>query len=371
MVPSHHCSVFARLRLTTLARPLLAVSVVASLVVGLTIGADARPAPIGQDPVNPGAVYSGDFPDPGVLRIGRTYYAYSTTSDGLNVPMLWSRDLRHWRAAPGSPSNPRGDALPRVPRWSTGESTPDGRMHTTTWAPSVVRLGPGRYVMSYATEVHGAKGTRMCVSIATATSPFGPFVDRTSTPTVCPARGAIDPQIYKAPNGRPWLLWRADHFPALLITQPMNWSGTSVLASGKRRVLARVAQRWEGSIIENPAMIRYRHRWYLFYSANSYASPRYGIGYLICKRWNGGCRRPQNGPLLRTGGAISGPGGGTPFLDSGGHLRLAYHAWTTGAVGYPDSVKCRKAPQGCAQRRLRVALLFATKRGTLRVMSRR
>ena len=41
------------------------------------------------------------------------------------------------------------------------------------------------------------------------------------------------------------------------------------------------------------------------------------------------------GRLLYTGPYLAGQGGATPFLDRSGRLRLIYHAWRTGNVGYP------------------------------------
>jgi beta-xylosidase len=320
----------------------------------------ARPAPIGQDPIVAGQPYTGDFPDPWILRIGVHYYAYSTTSDGINVPMLTSVDLRTWTTRPGTTDNPRGDALPTTPVWAGGttSSNPAG-----PWAPSVTKLGRHRFVLAYAVQVAGAPGQRMCVSLAHARSPYGPFVDNTTAPTICPVRGAIDPQVFVAPSGRPWLVWKADHFPARLWTRPMDRAATRVLPKKRARFLAKVAQPWEGSIIENPAMIRYKKRYYLFYSANSYASTRYAIGYLICQDWRGHCKRPRKRPLLATGGTIAGPGGPAPFVDTRGRLRLGYHAWTVGKVGYPTTDACRAEPGGCGQRRLYVATLRVKKSG--------
>jgi beta-xylosidase len=333
------------------------------------LSAQARPTPIGQDPIVPGQVYAGDFPDPWIIRIGPHYYAYSTTSGGLNLPMLSSSDLRTWRSRPASTDDPTGDALPRTAVWSAGTERKDGRYRATTWAPSVTRLGRHRFVLAYATEVAGASGKRMCISLATATTPYGPFVDRTTTPTVCPERGAIDPQVFVAPTGRPWLVWKIDHYPARLYTTPMNLAATRVLP-GERRFLAQIAQPWEGRIIENPAMIRFHGRFYLFYSANSYTTTRYAIGYLICESWKGGCKRPRKTPLLATGGLVAGPGGPAPFVDTSGRLRLGYHAWRAGAVGYPSSVDCLVEPAGCGQRRLYVATLGLGLHGKLRVVRR-
>jgi beta-xylosidase len=323
--------------------------------------AQARPTPLGQDPIVPGQVYTGDFPDPWILRIGSHYFAYSTTSDGVNVPMLTSTDLHTWRARPATTVNPSGDALPQPALWS-GSVGP--------WAPSVTRLGRHRFVLAYAVQVAGVSPQRMCISLATASSASGPFVDRTTQPAMCTSRGAIDPQIFVAPNGRPWLVWKADHFPAQLWTRPMDMAATGVLRSKRAHFLTKVRQPWEGSIIENPAMIHYKKRFYLFYSANSYASTRYAIGYLICKSWKGDCHRPRKKPLLATGGSIAGPGGPAPFVDTRGRLRLGYHAWTVGKVGYPTSNECMAEPGGCGQRRLYVARLKVIDQGKLRVVRR-
>ena len=95
-------------------------------------------------------VYDADAPDPDVIRVGTTYYAYTTASGSGNIPVLSSTDLQNWQ--------PVGDALPVLPTWSE-----KGR----TWSPGVVVLG-GQYVMYYATEV-AATGDE-CISIATSPS---------------------------------------------------------------------------------------------------------------------------------------------------------------------------------------------------------
>ncbi|MET3963353.1 beta-xylosidase [Marmoricola sp. OAE513] len=332
------------------------------------LGAGARPAPVGQDPITAGQRYSGDFPDPAVLRVGLNYYAFSTTSYGLNVPALTSTDLKSWRAVHGTSANPTGDALPRTPVWSDGVEQKDGRYRATTWAPTVTRIGPGRYVLAYATRTK-APNARMCISIARSTSPAGPFVDSSTKPTVCPDRGAIDPQIFIAPTGRPFLLWKKDHYPAQMFTIGLNADGVTVTPGAKHFYLGGIARDWEGKIIENPAMIRYKKRFYLFYSANSYASSKYAVGYMICKKWYRDCKRPKKGPFMKSGKYLSGPGGATPFVDAAGNLRLAYHAWRTGAVGYAkDAETCRSTWLGCGQRRLYIATLGVKKNGTLKVV---
>ena len=330
------------------------------------------PAPKGSDPITAGAPYSGDFPDPWIMRLGAKYYAYSTTSGAqgfpVNVPMLTSTDLHTWIARPATPDAPAGDALPRVATWAARTTLSDTRTRPGQgpWAPSVAKIGKHDFVLAYAVQVAAAPGTLMCISLAHASNPTGPFVDTTTQPTLCPTRGAIDPQVFIAPNGRPWLVWKRDLYPAKLWTQPMDLAATGVLPGKPAHYLAKVNQAWEGSIIENPAMIRYQNRYYVFYSANSYATTNYAIGYLICKSYKGDCHKPRKKPLIKSRWSIAGPGGPAPFIDTRGRLRLGYHAWRTNEVGY-NTVDCQLLQPTCGQRRLYVATLKVVKGGKLQV----
>src|SRR5579864_2875975 len=68
--------------------------------------------------------YGGDFPDPFVLPVGATYWAYSTGSAGRNLQVMSSTDLVTWTA----PTDP----LPVLPRWASSG---------LTWAPRVLQQG--------------------------------------------------------------------------------------------------------------------------------------------------------------------------------------------------------------------------------------
>ncbi len=76
------------------------------------------------------------------------------------------------------------------------------------------------------------------------------------------------------------------------------------------------------------------------------------------------------GRILYTGPYLAGQGGATPFLDRSGRLRLMYHAWRTGNVGYPKDNNCLQTSAGCPQRRMYVATLAAGKKGKLVVRQR-
>src|SRR3954465_13988475 len=69
-----------------------------------------------------GKVWRGDFPDPHVVRVGYTYYAYSTPTAGRELPVLTSTDLKtgvaHSRGSAAGPPGTRGysvNADPAIP----------------------------------------------------------------------------------------------------------------------------------------------------------------------------------------------------------------------------------------------------------------
>ena len=198
-------------------------------------------------------VYDADAPDPDVIRVGSTYYAYTTGSDLLNIPVLTSTDLQNWHQS--------GDALPVLPSWTTW-----GR----TWGPGVIVLG-SQYVMHYATAV--VSTGQQCISEATATSPTGPFVDTSSGPLICQSAlgGSIDPQPFVDTNDTPYLYWKSNGgsslLPASIWAAQLTPDG-SALASPAAPLLAQ-DQGWE-TTVEGPAMVETPGGFTLFYSGGQW-----------------------------------------------------------------------------------------------------
>src|SRR5688572_10806862 len=140
-------------------------------------------------------VVDQDFPDPDILLVDGTYYAYATQpGDGsVNVQMATSTDLKTWEVQVQDP-------LPELPDWAT-----NGR----TWAPEVTQ-GPDGYLM-YMTA-RSKDPDLQCIGVATSTSPAGPFHPVGDDPLVCPEDegGAIDAASYVEPDGKRYLLWKND-----------------------------------------------------------------------------------------------------------------------------------------------------------------
>lgn len=73
-----------------------------------------------------GPVIASNFPDPAVINVGPTWYAFATNNGDMNIPMASSPDFKSWALL-------NKDALPSVPSWvnMTAENV---------WAPDVVQL---------------------------------------------------------------------------------------------------------------------------------------------------------------------------------------------------------------------------------------
>ena len=286
---------------------------------------DARPGPATY--TNP--LMARDFPDPFVLRDERRYFAFSTNSNDQNVPAATSDDLVNWTELP--------DALPTLPTWAAANVS-------LTWAPSVLRRGAS-FVLYY-TARDKAAGFQ-CIGRAVSPSPAGPYVDDSTAPFICqvtePAAlcGSIDPSPFVAANGDAYLLWKSDENAAScggaarLWSQRLGVDGLSLLDAPTE--LLKRDRNWEAPLVEGPSMVEVGSTYYLFYSANWWESPDYGVGYATCTTPRGPCtKKTLDGPLVKSGVGALGPGGQEFFGDASGRLWMAYHAWSAPMVGYAN-----------------------------------
>ena len=252
--------------------------------------------------------------------MGTTFYAYGTQVGTTNVQVMRSSDLATWEYL--------GDALANLPVWAG-----PGR----TWSPAVLPRGDA-YVLYYV--VRHRRSDRQAISLAVATRPEGPFVDASSEPFVfqLDRGGSIDPSPFVDVDGTAYLLWKSDdnaiHRPSSLWGQPLRTDGLA-LSGARRTRLLRHDREWERPLIEAPAMVRDGALYYLFYSGNWWESATSAIGYAVGTTPLGPFRKStRSGPWMAGTGPAAGPGGQEFFTDGDGALRMAYHAWTPGRVGY-------------------------------------
>jgi beta-xylosidase len=268
-------------------------------------------------------VYAGDFPDPSVLVSGGMYWAYATGSADRNLQVMSSSNLSTW----GNLNDP----LPELPGWAS-----PGR----TWAPTVLQVG-GQFVMYY--TVRSTSLATQCISVATSTTPQGPFTDSSSGPLVCQTSngGSIDPNPYVDPgSGNLYLLWKSDDNsigkPTHIWGQPLAPGGLSLMTGTSPSLLLTESAAWQSPSVEGPTMIRNGTTYYLFYGANNYDTASSGIGYATSAALLGTyTNRSRYGPWLGTTGNAQGPQGPMIFTDSSNATRMAFAAWY-GTVGYEN-----------------------------------
>jgi beta-xylosidase len=265
--------------------------------------------------VNP--LYDENFPDPAVLQDGTTWHAYATQGAQKNIQTLTSTDLVHWRPGP--------DALPDVGRWGDAGNT---------WAPEVIKLGSG-FTMYYV--AHDTTSGKQCIGRATSVTASGPFIDRAPRPLVCQPGlgGSIDPDPVRAADGGLYLYWKNDGNccgrPVHLWGQRLSADGAAV--RGSPVALMTNAKAWEGSLVEAPEMVVHDGHYVLFYSANDYASTRYGMGYASCRGPLGPCTDRSDVSLVPSNDVAVGPGHCFVLQLPAGRWWMLYHAWLPDAVG--------------------------------------
>lgn len=262
--------------------------------------------------VNP--VLDGDFPDPDVLEVDGTYYAYATNGNLDNVRLARSSDLARWE--------PLDDALPHLPTWV---------IPGKTWAPEVTSVGDGSYVLYFTAT--NFDPTFQCIGVATAEEPQGPFAVVGEEMVVCPPEegGAIDAATFRDDDGTLYLLWKNDGnccgYETWIYAAPLSPDGLTLAGEPVR--LITTDQLWEGRLVEAPTLVKRDDVYVLLYSANDYGGPDYAIGYATAAGPTGPYEKAPD-PLLTTeltDGRYVGPGGQDVVVGPDGEDRLVFHSW--------------------------------------------
>ncbi len=266
-------------------------------------------------------VIKTDFPDPSIIHVGNTFYAYATNANGKHIQVARSHDLVNWDLLP--------DAMPTLPSWAQSNGS-------YVWAPDVIQIGQ-KFVMYY--TARDIQSDRQCVGVATSDTPEGPFKDTHSHPLVCQADlgGTIDPSPFRD-GEKLYLYFKNDGNccgqPTHLWAQEMAPDGLSVV--GQPHSLMVNDAPWEGNVVEAPNMFQHNGKYYLFFSAANYADQTYAVGYALCQSATGPCTQAAENPILASQMAkkppVIGPGGQTMF-QVGTQSWMIYHAWDVNTDG--------------------------------------
>ncbi len=304
---------------------------VATLTPAPTLSPTTAPSPSPTIAPTPAAtaalanpVLDRDFPDPDALRVNGAWYAYATNANGMNIQAATSPDLVNWRFL--------GNSLPRAPRWA-------GQGFGYNWAPEVARFGDN-YVMYFTTRYTIGSGGTQCIGLATSAAPEGPFLPTEASnekPFVCQQNegGSIDPSTFTDDDGTSYLLWKSDANSRTgktwLYIQRLSKDGLSLEGEPTRLISADA--RWEGVLVEAPTLWKHEGRYYLFYSANDYASRNYAVGYAVADKPEGPYTKAEENPILKTtlSAGIVGPGGQDIQVGADGKTYMLFHTWTPGA----------------------------------------
>jgi arabinan endo-1,5-alpha-L-arabinosidase len=270
--------------------------------------------------VNP--VLDADFPDPTVIRApDGLYYAYATQTqrDGkwINIQLARSADLIHWTHL--------GDALPAKPSWAS--ATQD------FWAPHVQRAG-NRYIMYFSAkpdtsdERHG-----LCLAVATAASPAGPFTDM-GHPLKCGEGFVnIDPMAFDDPvTGKHLLYWGSGFEP--LKVQELGPERISFARGSAPKDVVRPTPNRSGFpvLVEGSWVIRHGGYYYLFYSGDNCCGPKADYAVMVARS------KSASGPfqtfdsagkrhmVVQKTARWNAPGHNSIVTDTAGRDWIVYHA---------------------------------------------
>jgi beta-xylosidase len=274
-----------------------------------------------QNPVIP-----GDYPDPSIIRVGKDYWATSTSSEwGPQFPLLHSTDLVNWEIA--------GSVFAQRPAWAVANF----------WAPEISEY-KGRYFVYY---VGRKQNGPLAVAVATAKKPSGPYTDH--GPLVAQDAGSIDPVPMTDEKGARYLIWKEDgnsrKLPTIIWAHPLSEDGLKL--SGEPRELLRNDAGWEGAVVEGPFVIRRDGWFYLFYSGGACCGLKcsYGLGVARSRNLLGPWEKNPANPILAGNTAWKCPGHGSIVKDETDRYWLLYHAYSatnfifTGREALLDEVK--------------------------------
>ena len=294
---------------------------VATLVALASCATPQQPAPAAAI-ANP--VLDADFPDPAVLKApDGFYYAYATQTERegkwVNLQVARSRDLARWEYL--------DDALPAKPTWAS--KTQD------FWAPDVIRDRSTYYLYYSAKPDNADERHGLCLGVATADNPRGPFTDM-GRPLQCGEGFVnIDPMAYDDPaTGKRLLYWGSGFKP--IKVQELGPDRMS-FAPGSRPtdlVGPDPVKNAFPVLVEGPWVVRRDGWYYLFYSGDNCCGAKANYAVMVARS------RSATGPfetleqakgapesiILGKTGRWHAPGHNSVISDGKGTDWMLYHA---------------------------------------------
>ena len=111
---------------------LAASGVITSPVVGrgIPLRENKRASTGSPTPAKMQPVMQHNFADPALIEVDNITYTFATTTNNINVPIAHQLKGQDMQLITTNPNNKLVDAMPTLPKWSTGD----------IWAPDVMQL---------------------------------------------------------------------------------------------------------------------------------------------------------------------------------------------------------------------------------------
>lgn len=251
------------------------------------------------------------FGDPFILLHNDTYYAYGTyAEDGIAVYI--SQDLLTWEAVPGNRL-----ALDKKDSWGD----------RWFWAPEVYHVD-GTFYMYYSADEH--------ICVATSDSPLGPFKQTVKKPML-EGEKCIDNSLFIDDDGKPYLFFDRFNDGLNIWVAELDDDLVTMRVETMTKCI-NVSQPWEEvwpRVNEGPFVLKHEGTYYMTYSANSYESPFYGIGYATADEITGPWTKYEENPILQKPGELVGVGHSAMFTDKEGQLRIVFHSHRSTTAIHP------------------------------------
>lgn len=238
--------------------------------------------------------------DPFIMLYDNMYYAYGTNAeDGIEV--YTSNDLNKWKKEAKL-------ALHKNDTWAS----------RCFWAPEVYNVN-GKFYMYFSGDEH--------IGVAVSDSPLGPFKQDDKKPML-DSEKAIDNSLFIDDDGKAYLFFDRFNDGLNIWVAELNDDLLSIKTETMHPCI-HVSQAWEEvwpRVNEGPFVIKRNGLYYMTYSANSYESPFYGIGYATADNIMDEWTKYSENPIFQKPGDLVGVGHSATFTDKEGNLRIVFHA---------------------------------------------
>lgn len=269
-----------------------------------------------------------DFPDPTVINVNGTYYAYATNAmhDGkmMNIQVASSKDLFNWKY--------EGDALPQKPVWASTTQN--------YWAPHVLYDSAIKQFVMFFCAKSDDTTYGMCIGVAFSPTPGGPFIDKGIPLMKGKEFKVLDPMAMIDPKTKKKIMyWGSDFAPISVSQLTDDWkeiaTGTEAIA-----VIPANKEKDYSKLVEGAWVDYYDGKYYLYYSGDNCCGDNANYAVMVARADNafgpftrlGETREDSSSVILAKDSTWFAPGHNSILHDNNGNTYIAYHAiWKTEA----------------------------------------